>query len=86
MNKSEKLVFARALAETFTDKEIKDMRKKCLTAGVNGKVTSWSDIGLSTSMTYDFNLITAVDILTAALDILNGVCVGKKEKIKKFVL
>lgn len=86
MNKSEKLVFARALAQTFTDREIKDMRKKCLTAGVNGKVTSWSDIGLSTSMTYDFNLVTAVDILTAALDILNGACVGKKEKIKKFVL
>lgn len=86
MNRSEKLVFARAVAQTFTDKEIKEMRKKCLTAGVNGKVTSWSDIGLSTSMTYDFNLVTAVDILTAALDILNGACIGKKEKIKKFVL
>ena len=80
------MVFARALAETFTDKEIKEMRKKCRTSGINGKVTSWSDIGLSTSMAYDFNLITAVDILTAALDILNGVCVGKKERIKKFVL
>lgn len=80
------MVFARALAQTFTDKEIKEMRKKCLTSGINGKVTSWSDIGLSTSMAYDFNLITAVDILTAALDILNGVCVGKKERIKKFVL
>lgn len=86
MNKSEKLVYARALAETFTEQELKDMRKKCLTSGVGGRVTSWSDVGLSSSMSYDFNIVTAVDILTAALDMLQGKCVGKNKGIVKFVL
>lgn len=87
MTSNEKLVFARAIAETFTVAEIKEMRKKCLTSSFNGKITSWSDVGLSSSISYDFNLVTAVDILTAALQILNGhcVCSGKKV-IKKFVL
>lgn len=89
MTKSEKLVFARALAETFTEEELKDMRKKCLSSGVNGKVTSWSDVGLSSSMTYDFNIVSAVDILSAAIGILNGsFCMngGKSDRIRKFVL
>lgn len=86
MDKTEKLVFARALAETFTEQELKEMRKKCLTGGINGKVTSWSDVGLSTSLTYDFNIVIAVDVITAAIDILNGKCVKSGSKIKKFVL
>jgi hypothetical protein len=89
MNNNEKLVFAQSLAETFTETELKDMRKKALTTGFNGKVTSWSDIGLSSSLSYDFNIITAVDILTAAIQILNGNCMNRGNcngRIKKFVL
>lgn len=88
MTSNEKLVFARAIAETFTVAEIKEMRKKCLTSSFNGKITSWSDVGLSSSISYDFNLVTAVDILTAALQILNGGCScnSGKKVIKKFVL
>ena len=86
MTRTEKLVYSRALAETFTVEELQAMRKKALTSGVNGRVTSWSDIGLSSSMTYDFNIVVAVDILTAAIDMLNGKCVGKGDRIKKFVL
>lgn len=62
------------------------MRKKALSAGINGKITSWNDIGLSSSISYDFNVVTAVDILTAALDMLQGKCVKSGNKIKKFVL
>ena len=51
MNRTEKLVYSRALAETFTVEELQAMRKKALTSGIGGKVTSWSDIGLSSSMT-----------------------------------
>lgn len=86
MTRSEKLVFARSLAETFTEEELKQMRKKALTSGINGKVTSWSDVGLSSSISYDFNIVMAVDILTAAIDMLNGKSVGKGERIRKFVL
>lgn len=86
MNRTEKLVYSRALAETFTEQELKEMRKQCLTSGVKGRVTNWSDIGLSSSISYDFNIVTAVDILTAALDMLQGKCVKSGNKIKKFVL
>lgn len=87
MDKSTKIVFARSLAETFTEQELKDMRKKALTSGMNGKVTSWSDVGLSSSISYDFNVVTAVDVLTAAIDMLQGKCVGRSgDRIRKFVL
>ena len=86
MNRTEKLVYSRALAETFTLEELQAMRKKALTSGIGGKVTSWSDIGLSSSLSYDFNIVVAVDILTAAIDMLNGKCIKKGERIKKFVL
>ena len=86
MTRTEKLVYSRALAETFSVEELQAMRKKALTSGIGGKVTSWSDIGLSSSMTYDFNVVTAVDILTCAIDMLSGRCVKKNEGIKKFVL
>lgn len=87
MDKSTKLVFARSLAETFTVEELQNMRKKALTTGMNGKVTSWSDVGLSSSISYDFNVITAVDVLTAAIDMLQGKCVGRcGDRIRKFVL
>lgn len=63
------------------------MRKKALTSGMNGKVTSWSDVGLSSSISYDFNVVTAVDVLTAAIDMLQGKCVGRSgDRIRKFVL
>lgn len=55
-------------------------------SGIDGKVTSWSDVGLSSSISYDFNLATAVDILTAALGMIDGSINIKKEKIRKFVL
>lgn len=86
MNKQEKLVFARSLAETFTESELKEMRKKALTSGMNGKVTSWSDVGLSSSLSYDFNIVVAVDILTAAIDMLRGNFKCNSSGIKKFVL
>lgn len=86
MTKSEKVVFARALAETYTETELKEFRKKCLSSGINGKVTSWSDVGLSSSISYDFSIVSAVDILTAAIDMLRGSFNCKKNGIKKFVL
>ena len=86
MNRQEKIVYARALAETFTEQELKDFRKKCLTSGMNGRVTNWSDIGLSSSISYDFNVVIAVDLLTAALDLLQGKCISRGNGIKKFVL
>lgn len=87
IKRTEKIVYARALAETFTEQELKEMRKKCLTSGMNGKVTSWADVGLSSSVTYDFNIVTAIDLLTAALDILQGKCISNSsDRIRKFVL
>ena len=86
MYKSEKIIFARALSETFSKEELQEMRKKCLTSGINGKVTSWADVGLSSTITYDFNIVVAIDILSAAIAILDGNFRTKKETIKKFVL
>lgn len=87
MDKSTKLIFARSLAETFTEEELKQMRKKALTTGINGKVTSWADVGLSSSISYDFSVVVAVDVLTAAIDILHGKCTGRSgDRIRKFVL
>lgn len=86
MTRSEKIVFAKALSETFSVDDLKAMRKKALMSGIDGKVTSWSDVGLSSSISYDFNLATAVDILTAALGMIDGSINIKKEKIRKFVL
>ena len=53
---------------------------------MNGKVTSWSDVGLSSSISYDFNVVIAVDLLTAALDLLQGKCISRGSGIKKFIL
>lgn len=86
MNKNEKLVYARALAETFSAEELKEKRKKLLQDGINGKVTSWSDIGLSSSVAYDFTIIDAVDMLTTALDMQSGNFQAKKERIRRFVI
>lgn len=86
MTKNEKLTFARALADTFSIQELKTMRKKALTSGMEGKVTSWSDVGLSSSISYDFNIATAVDILSAAIGIMEGSFNIKRDCIKKFVL
>lgn len=86
MNKNEKLVYARALSETFSVEELKEKRKKLLQDGINGKVTSWSDIGLSSSVSYDFTIFDAVDMLTTALDMQAGKYQAKKERIRKFVI
>lgn len=86
MNKNEKLVYARALSETFTVDELKEKRKKLLQDGINGKVTSWSDIGLSSSVSYDFTILDAVDMLTTALDMQAGKYQVKKDRIRKFVI
>ena len=86
MNKNEKLVYARALAETFSVDELREKRKKLLQDGINGKVTSWSDIGLSSSVAYDFTILDAVDMLTTALDMQAGKYQAKKERIRKFVI
>ena len=86
MTKSEKMVFAKALADTFTGDELKAMRKKALMCATEGKVTSWSDVGLSSSISYDFNLATAVDILSAAIGMLDGSFTMKRDRIRKFVL
>lgn len=86
MNKNEKLVYARALSETFSAEELKEKRKKLLQDGINGKVTSWSDIGLSSSVSYDFTILDAVDMLTTALDMQAGKYQAKKDRIRKFVI
>lgn len=86
MNKNEKLVYARALAETFSVDELREKRKKLLQDGMNGKVTSWSDIGLSSSVSYDFTVLDAVDMLTTALDMQAGKYQVKKDRIRKFVI
>lgn len=87
MDRSTKLVLARALAETYSEEELKKKRISCLEAGMNGRVTSWADVGLSSSISYDFNVVTAVDVLTAAIDMLQGKCVGRSgDRIRKFVL
>lgn len=86
MTKSEKLTFARALADSFSVQELKQMRKKALTTGMEGKVTSWSDVGLSSSISYDFNVASAVEILTAAIGIMEGTFNVTRDCIKKFVL
>ena len=86
MKQQERFIFAKALAETFSVDELKAMRKKTLTAGTEGRVTSWSDVGLSSSMTYEFNSAVAVDILSAAIAMCEGTFRHNKEKIRKFVL
>lgn len=53
---------------------------------MNGRVTNWSDVGLSSSISYDFNVVIAVDLLTAAIDLLQGKCISRGNGIKKFVL
>ena len=64
----------------------KEKRKKLLQDGINGKVTSWSDIGLSSSVSYDFTVLDAVDMLTTALDMQAGKYQAKKDRIRKFVI
>ena len=86
MNFSERKTFALALSETFSADELHEMRKKALTSGLNGKITSWSDIGLSNSISYDFNIGTAVDILSAAIKYKSGMPAPQRQTIKKFVL
>lgn len=86
MKKSERYIFAKALAESFSVEELKAMRKKLLTTGTEGRVTSWSDIGLSSSVSYDFNSATAIDILSAAIGMLDGCFMMKRDHIRKFVL
>lgn len=80
------MVFARALSETFSADELKEKRKKLLQDGMNGKVTSWSDIGLSSSVAYDFTILDAVDMITTAIDMQAGTFQAKKERIRKFVI
>ena len=86
MQKTERLIFARALADTFTVEELKTMRKKTLTTSTEGRVTSWSDVGLSSSVSYEFNSAVAVDILSAAIAICEGTFKCRRDGIKKFVL
>ena len=86
MKKSERYIFAKALAESFSVEELKAMRKKLLTTGTEGRITSWSDIGLSSSVSYDFNSATAIDILSAAIGMLEGCFTMKRDRIRKFVL
>lgn len=88
MTKSERIIYAKALAETFSLSELQQMRKKALMSGSEGRVTSWSDVGLSSSIAYAFDLGTAIDVLSAAISIINGDCskVASKDKIRKFVL
>lgn len=87
MKFSERAAYAQALSDTFSDDELRAMLKKCLTNGINGKVTSWSDVGLSSSMTFDFSIGTAVDIISAALRIKAGSWHPQSQGvIKKFVL
>lgn len=88
MNKSERIIYARALAETFSLEELQQMRKKALISGSEGRVSSWSDVGLSSSITYSFDLGVAIDVLSAAIAIIKGetASFAKKDRIRKFVL
>lgn len=86
MTKNEKIVYAKALSETFSESELAEKRKKLLTDGFNGKVTSWSDIGLSSSVSYDFTITAAVDMLTTAMDMQKGTYQAKPNRIRKFVM
>ncbi|MBE6314899.1 MAG: hypothetical protein E7079_08125 [Bacteroidales bacterium] len=88
MTKSERIIYAKALAETFPLEELQQMRKKALIAGNEGRVTSWGDVGLSSQITYAFDLGVAIDVLSAAISIVKGetAAVGKKDRIRKFVL
>lgn len=88
MTKSERIIYAKALAETFSLEELQQMRKKALVSGNEGRVSSWSDVGLSSSITYAFELGVAIDVLSAAISIVKGesAAIGKKDRIRKFVL
>lgn len=86
MTKNEKLTYAIALSQTFSEEELQNMRKELLVSGIKGKITSWGDIGLSSSISYDFNVGTAVEVITAAISILNGTFKYNKDRIRKFVL
>lgn len=86
MTKNEKLTYAIALSQTFDSEYLQNMRKELLVSGIKGKITSWGDIGLSSSISYDFNVGTAVEVITAALSILNGTFRYNKDRIRKFVL
>ena len=88
MTKSERIIYAKALAETFPLEELQKMRKKALIAGNEGRVTSWGDVGLSSQITYAFDLGVAIDVLSAAISIVKGetAAIGKKDRIRKFVL
>jgi hypothetical protein len=88
MTKSERIIYAKALAETFSLEELQQMRKKALISGNEGRVTSWGDVGLSSQITYAFDLGVAIDVLSAAISIVKGEtsAIGKMDRIRKFVL
>lgn len=88
MTKSERIIYAKALADTFTVAELQQMRKKALISGNEGRVTNWADVGLSSSISYSFDLGTAIDVLSAAIAICNGETssISAKGRIQKFVL
>jgi hypothetical protein len=86
MKFSERAAYAQALSDSFSEDELRAMLKRCLESGLNGKVTSWSDVGLSSSIAFDFQIGTAVDILSAAIRIKVGSWKPQSQSIKKFVL
>lgn len=71
MRRRDKIVLARSMATVFSEAELKEKLKALLS--VDGqRVTAWSDIGLSSSVSYEFTIADAVDIINAALHLLNG--------------
>lgn len=71
LTRKEKFVMARALSRTFTKAELQ-ARLRAALENDGQRITSWTDIGLSSAVSYDFSLSAAIDILSAALDIQAG--------------
>lgn len=71
MRRRDKIVLARSMANVFSKEELQE-KLKALLSSDGQRVTAWSDIGLSSSVSYEFSIADAVDIINAALLLLNG--------------
>lgn len=67
-------IYSEQLAEEYSEAQLLDMRRQLLAAG-GKRITSWSDIGLSASSTYDVDTATMVAILARAIKIKRGLII-----------
>lgn len=71
MTRSEKITLARSMATLYTEDELTAKLRGLLETD-GQRVTAWTDIGLSSSLSYDFTIPQAIECINAALAVKRG--------------